>query len=251
MPSTAPPDAAAGKTEKSATGVSQFARVMQAAEAKIREEKWYEALFTLSLQYGSPDLSDEENRQLLDLLDPLAGKVIYSTEDLIEPPYEVRRGETLADIAQRYNVAWQLLANINGIKDPQVLLPGTKLKVVPGPFRAQVDLTRKELTLFAARLYAGRFPITVGNDPSPRPGEFQVNDKQPGRTYYAGDGRTIAVGDPNNPYGQVWIDLGGDVCIHGGSEKGDPRLGCISLSPIDANDVFGILSKGSGVVIRR
>ena len=33
-----------------------------AAEAKIKEEKWYEALFTLSLQYGSPDLSDEENR---------------------------------------------------------------------------------------------------------------------------------------------------------------------------------------------
>lgn len=250
-PTSPPADATAGKPEGTPNAVSQFARVMQAAEAKIREEKWYEALFTLSLHYGSPDLTPDEHRQLLDLLDPLAAKVIYSTEHLIEPAYEVRRGETLADIAQRYNVAWQLLANINGIKDPQVLLPGTKLKVVPGPFRAEVDLTRKELTLFAGRLYAGRFPITVGNDPSPRPGEYQVNDKQPGRTYYAGDGRTIAAGDPENPYGQVWIDLGGDLCIHGGSEKGESRLGCISLSPIDANDVFGILCKGSGVVIRR
>ena len=48
------------------------------------------------------------------------------------------------------------------------------------------------------------------------------------------------------------IDLGGDVCIHGSpNADADARLGCISLSPADANDLYGILSKGSAIVIRR
>jgi lipoprotein-anchoring transpeptidase ErfK/SrfK len=229
-----------------------FARVMQSAQSKIDDGQWYEALFTLSLQCNSPDMSAEERTRLLDLLDPLAAKVVYSNEHLIEPAYEVRRGDTLASIAQRYNVPWQLLANVNHLDNPETLAPGTQLKVIPGPFRAEVDVNGKELTLFVGRLYAGRFPISVGNDPSPAAGEYRVNDKQPGHAYYASDGRTIPAEDPHNPYGQIWIDLGGDVCIHGSAgNTGDSGMGCISLSPTDANDLFGILSQGSSVVIRR
>ena len=225
---------------------------MESARSHIDAGQWYDALFTLSMQYRSPDLTAEQRQKLLDVLDPLAGKVIYSTEHLIEPGYEVRRGETLTEIAQRFNVPWQLLANINGISNPDNITPGSQLKVIPGPFHADVDLVGKELTLFVGRLYAGRFPISVGGDPSPPPGEYRVNDKQPGHTYYAGDGRTIATDDPQNPYGQIWIDLGGDICLHGSPRADtDNRLGCISLSPADANDLFGILSKGSPVVIRR
>jgi lipoprotein-anchoring transpeptidase ErfK/SrfK len=237
--------------EQAPAELTDVDRVIQAAQAKLDEGQWYEALFALSLEYGRPELTVDERRKLLDLLDPLAGKVIYSTEHLIEPAYDVRRGEKLAEIAERYNVPWQLLANINEVQDPEVLVPGTKLKVVPGPFRAEVDLQRNELTLFAGRLYAGRFPITEGDDPPPQPGDYRVTDKQPGRTYYAGDGRTIPPQDPTNPYGQVWLDLGGNVCIHGSPQVEGSATGCISLSPIDANDVFGILSQGSGVVIRR
>jgi lipoprotein-anchoring transpeptidase ErfK/SrfK len=225
---------------------------MRSAQSQIEAGQWYEALFTLSLQLSNHDLSAAERQKLVDVLDPLAAKVVYSSEHLVEPAYEVRRGDTLEDIAQRYNVPWQLLANINGLEGSQLLSPGTQLKVIPGPFRADIDLKGKELTLFVGRLYAGRFPFSVGSDPLPAPGEYRVNDKQPGRTYYAGDGRTIPADDPHNPFGKVWIDLGGDVCIHGSARAGeDNRLGCISLSPVDANDLYGILSKGSNVVIRR
>jgi LysM repeat protein len=221
------------------------------ANAKIAEELWYDALLTLSMVYGSPDLSEEDTRRLQDLLDPLAGKVIYSVEHLIEAPYKVARGDTLEDIADRYQVPWQLLANINALETPDFLEPGLELKVVRGPFRAEVNLQRKQLTVYAGRLYAGRFPVTLGTDPAPQPGDYRVYNKQPGRTYYAGDGRTIPAEDASNPYGQVWIDLGGDVCIHGSGEAASPGRGCISLSPIDANDLYGILSKGSAVSILR
>jgi lipoprotein-anchoring transpeptidase ErfK/SrfK len=230
---------------------SSFDRAMQTAQAKMDDEQWYEALFTLSLQYGDSELTDADQSKLLNQLDLLAGRVIYSKEHLIEGPYQVQRGETLMKVAERYQVPWQLLANINGVDNPDLVLPGTELKVVSGPFRAEVDLAGQELTLFVGRLYAGRFPISLGQDPTPKPGEYRVADKQPGRTYYAGDGRTIGAGDPTNPYGGIWIDLGGDVCIHGSPPAGRGELGCISLSPIDANDVYGILSKGSSVVVRR
>ncbi len=249
---TAPAPAGDSADDAGPSHRTSFDRVMQSAQSKINAGEWYQALFTLSLQCSNPDLSPADRQRLLDVLDPLAAKVIYSKEHLIEAPYDVRRGDTLNSVAQRYNVPWQLLANVNGLTDPEALAQGMQLKVIPGPFRAEVDVNGRELTLFLGRLYAGRFPISVGSDPSPAAGEYRVNDKQPGRTYYAADGRTIPVEDPRNPYGQIWIDLGGDVCIHGSpNADADARLGCISLSPADANDLYGILSKGSAIVIRR
>lgn len=186
-------------------------------------------------------------------LDPLAGKVIYSKDHLIGAPYQVQAGETLQSIATKHKVPWQLLANINGLRDPAAVQPGMSIKVVPGPFHAEVDVTNNSLTLFAGRLYAGRFAITVNGSNVPAAGEYQVNDKQPGHSYYAGNAQTVAPQDPQNPFGGVWIDLGNDISIHGTSSSPgqSARLGCISLAAKDANDLYGILSLGSNVVIRR
>lgn len=233
-------------------GESGFQSAMDSVHTKIEAEAWKDALIKLSALYNDPSLNADEISQVVDLLDPLAGKVIYSTEHLIEPAYRSQPGDNLKNIADRYQVPWQLLANINGIENPETLLAGRELKVVRGPFRAEVSLSKNELTLFVDKVYAGRFAIGVGNDPAPVPGQYQINDKQPGRTYYAGSGQTIPIDDPNNPYGRVWLDLGNNLCIHGSSPNGaSPGQGCIALTARDAGDVFGILSKGSSVVISR
>lgn len=239
--------------QQASDGVTSFQSVLQSAQTKIAAEAWYDALVKLSTHYNDTSLNAEDYAQLVDWLDPLAAKVIYSTEHLIEPAFKPQPGDTIENIAARYEVPWQLLANINGIENPQTLLAGREVKVVRGPFRAEISLTKNELTLFADNLYAGRFPINIGNDPAPLPGQYQVNDKQPGRTYYAaGSGQTIPIDDPNNPYGRVWIDLGSNLSIHGSSPNGSsPGQGCIALTARDANDVFGILSQGSSVVILR
>lgn len=231
---------------------SSFQSAVESVHAKIEAEAWYDALVKLSSHYTDPNLNADEYSQLIDMLDPLAGKVIYSTEHLVEPAYQAQPGDTLKNIADRYEVPWQLLANINGIENPETLLAGRELKVVRGPFRAEVSLSKNELTLFVGKLYAGRFTISVGNNPAPLPGQYQINDKQPGRTYYAGNGQTIPIDDPNNPYGRVWLDLGNNLCIHGSSPNGaSPGQGCIALTARDAGDVYGILSKGSSIVIVR
>lgn len=229
-----------------------LSRGWKAAQESLKTGDFRQALATLSSVYEDPRLSHQERQRLLDSLDPLAARVIYSNEHLLEPAHEVRRGDTLMTVAEKYNVPWQLLRNINGIADPEFLVPGSKLKVVRGPFRADVDAATQEMTIYLQKLYAGRFPLSVGNDPAPRQGDFEVQRKDVGRQFYATNGVVLPAGDPRNPYGRCWIDLGGNVSIHGTAlEAGGPTTaGCISLSPRDAEDVFAILSIGSRVTIR-
>lgn len=254
-PETAPAPQATAPTGPDATppraGERAFLRVRTAAQRDVAEGHYREALAKLSIFYQSPDLTPEEHQELLDWLDPLAARVIYSREPLLEPAYTVRRNDTLQQIAAEYNVPWELLQKINGISDPQVLVPGSTLKVLRGPFRAEIRLQAGELTLFLGELYAGRFPIIIGNDPPPQPGDYQVRNKQNARTYYGADGRTINGDSPANPYGNIWIDLGNDMAIHATpAQPTGASSGCIALSPQDAADVMSILSVGSVVKIR-
>jgi lipoprotein-anchoring transpeptidase ErfK/SrfK len=224
------------------------------AQRLVEAGKFRSALAKLTPHYHATALGDEERSTLLAWLDALAGKVIYSREHLLAPPHQVRTGETLFTIADRYHVSHRLLQAINQreVSDPMALVPGIALKVVPGPFRAEVDLTRSEITVFVQDLYGGRFPFTLGDQP-PTPGEYQVVDKQhQQRSYYGLDGRVIPANDPANPYGGWWISLGGEVCIHGSpAVPTEKPLGCISLSPQDARDLYSILSLGSPVKIFR
>ena len=228
-----------------------LSNAIRTADAQFQKDQLKEALSTLSIFYSTPNLSGEQRSELLSRLDPLAAEVIYSGKHLLERPHRVTPDETLVKIAQRYEVPWQLLANINQVRDPIAVLPGTELKVVRGPFRAEVDLQLRELTLFLGDLYAGRFPIGVGNDPAPRPGTYTVQDKQTSKVFYDASGSAMPPGNPDNPYGGAWIDLGGNLCIHGSPNTAKPGSeGCISLAADYADDLYGILSHGSTVTIK-
>ena len=245
---------AAPSTSASASSSTNLglANAIRTADNQYKDGQFKEALATLSLFYDTPNLSAGDRQQLLSRLDPLAREVIYSTRHLLEQPHRVRQNETLMEIAVRYEVPWQLLANINTIEDPVTVLPGTDLKVVRGPFRADVDLTQNELTLFLGDLYAGRFPIAVGSDPSPSPGTFTVLDKQSAKTFYNSVGSPVPPGNPKNPYGSMWLDLGNNLCLHGSPDSTTPTTdGCISIAGNYAKDLYGILSQGSSVTIRR
>lgn len=210
-----------------------------------------DGLATLSTFYNAPELTGDQRMDLLDLLDALAREVVYSRRHLLDSVYIAALGETLNDVAKRYDVPAEIIARINAIESTNSLPSGARLKVIPGPFRAEVDMNRGELTLFLGDLYAGRYPVSFGSDPAAKPGMYQVIDKQTTKNYY-GNGVQIAANDPRNPYGGWWIDLGQDVCIHGTSEgPSDSTLGCISLSPLDASDIFGMLGRGSPVTIRK
>jgi LysM repeat protein len=246
------PSGTSADNAASSSGASAFMSAWRGAQDQLAQGELADALFTLSLWYESPDVPADMRPQLVELLDQLAGHVIYSPEHLLEPPHEVRAGETLADIAAQYDVPWQLLANINGISDPAQLEEGTSLKVVRGPFSAAINLERHELMLSVGRRYAGRFAIGMGNDPAPMTGDYIVREKEEQRTFYDREGRAIEPGAPENPYGPFWIGLGGRLAIHGAPTVEGQResTGSIIVSAEDAADLFAILSKDSPVKIR-
>ncbi len=44
----------------------------------------------------------------------------------------MRKGETLYNVAEQYHVPYLLLKNINGVRDPELMLPGTNSKSCQG-----------------------------------------------------------------------------------------------------------------------
>jgi lipoprotein-anchoring transpeptidase ErfK/SrfK len=239
---------------------AEFAATWESAMLSLEQNRLADAHLALSEWYGNPSLSPEEDAQLLELLDRLAGTVIYSRQHLLERAHEVQPGETLDRIADMYEVPWQVLANINGIRDPQRIRPGETLKVLHGPFDAMVELERFRLTLFLQGRYAGRFRIGIGKDQSTPEGEFVVLQKLTNPTYY-GIQEVIDQNDPNNPLGEYALMLGDHILIHGTNDpqsigRAESR-GCIRLDNRDIKDVFEILSArtdrsaGSKVAVRR
>jgi hypothetical protein len=218
-----------------------------ASNGKLRD-----ALHMLTRYYDSPELNAEQHADLVDLLDALSAQVIYSPRHLALPPYTIAASDTVEGLALTHQVTPELLTAINGLWKP--LTPGSQIKVLPGPFRAVVSLSRYELTVFLGDLYAGRFPVSFGTDPSPVEGTYEIIDRRRDRTYYGTGGRVIPADDHLNPYGGFWLNLGQDLCIHGTPEMASDELhdaGCISLAPLDAADVYNILAKSSQVSIVR
>jgi len=237
-----------------AVEAGSFSEALAEIQAQLNAGQISEAHYTLSQWYGDTRLSPVEGQQLMELLNGVAGTVVYSRQHLLEAPYIVRAGETLSQIAELHGVPWQLLARINGVRDPEALVAGEELKVIRGPFDALVRLDERELTLVIQGRYAGRFPIGVGREQPPVEGQYSVIAKDE-RPDYSSAGLLIRGGEPDNPLGGFRLDLGNNLSIHGTSDptslgRDDPR-GCIRLDPRDIDDVYNILSVGSKVIIQR
>ncbi len=225
---------------------------MQQVDAKVAEsaaqhddKKLADALLVLSQVYGSPDVPAEKSREVIQVLDQMAGMVIYSRKHTLESPYLVQSGDTMDRIAERYQVPSQLLTRINGIRDPQNMPPGKELKVIQGPFSAQISTDRSEMTIMLKGRYAGRFPVALNSDLGSSGGIFTVREKR----MQAPPVASAAVPVTSKP----WIDLGNQISIQGTSDSrtAGSSHGTIWLSDQDMDDVYGILSVGSNVVIQR
>lgn len=237
-----------------AGGVANIDQAWVKVQELVDAKKFHDALILLTRFYRSDDLTTPQRTKLNDWLDALAGKVIYSTENhFTSTAYKIKPGETLAEIATRWNVPAQVVYNINRKQignDPNVAA-GTELKMINGPFHAEVDISTQTLTLFLKDLYAGRFPVKIGISGDPRPGEFNVVAKSvQGHTWRDADGNDFAPDSPENGYGPYWIGMTGSLCIHAISNDEIPgHSGCIGLSEKDAKDIFGILANRSTVKV--
>lgn len=68
---------------------------------------------------------------------PQPGQLINLPIEIPKPPansfrYQVRPGDTLYNIARRFNTTVEILVRLNSIADPDIIFPG-RLLVIPGP----------------------------------------------------------------------------------------------------------------------
>jgi len=219
---------------------------MQQVRLDLEGRRFDHALRNLSVLYGNPDLSLPTAREVTLLLDQMAAKVIYSREHLLESAYLVEASDTLETIANRCRVPALLLARINGIRDPQDLPPGKALKVLKGPFSAQVSTQRSEMTLMLDGCYAGRFNVTLSNDLSHAESLWHVSRKEPSTTTAgSGSGKCwIELSSSNGNTVNISMQAASNMQIAAGRNT-------IWLSEQDMDDVFGILSVGSSVIFQR
>ncbi|MGI9177098.1 MAG: LysM peptidoglycan-binding domain-containing protein [Pirellulales bacterium] len=255
----APPTAAAATAlapppSSAASGSSAaFATAWADAHDKLAAGRYAEALAALSVWYDDPSLGLEESQRLEDLLGQLAGTVIYSQQDLLLPPHVVAAGETLPAIATPLGVSWQLLAKINGIADPQHLVPAEHLKLIRGPFDAVVSVSRRRLSLQLGGNYAGSFPVVVGRQFLGR-----VGSSLPVVEIRRGAGRDVQAVTATMPEStslKPSLLLGDGMVIEAAEDPGiandmSPATSLI-MSVRDLEELFDILGPGSRVLVRQ
>ena len=236
---------------------SKLANIDQAwvvVEKMVDEKNFRGALALLTRYYRNDDLAPSQRTKLNDWLDALAGKVIYSAEHhFTSTSYKMKAGETLSDIANRWQVPAQVVYNINRkqIGNEPNVIAGTELKMINGPFEAEIDMSSQTLTLYLKNLYAGRFPVKLGISGNPRPGDYNVVAKSVhGHTWRDADGNDFPPESPENGYGPYWIGMTGSLCIHAiSADEISGHSGCVGLSEKDAKDIFGILANRSKVKV--
>ncbi len=187
-------------------------------------------------------------------IDQTAALIFTTAERQFADPHFVDYGETLGSIAKKYDVPWQYLARLNQV-NPEDLQAGQQLKVVRGPFGAVIDLDDFCLTVHAHGWYVHRYPVGIGADNGTPVGKFKVEEKLENPTWYNPDGGVVDGDDPENPLGEYWLGLGNHIGIHGTINpesigKAVSR-GCIHLDDQDIEEVFGLLTVGSQITIRK
>ena len=106
--------------------------------------------------------------------------------------YTIRPRDTLAKIARRYKVTPELLARINGIRNPNRIRFGDTIKVVKGPFDILVELSRFRLTVLLRGRFVKEYRIGIGKDQTTPVGRFVVRDKLVNPMWYGPDGEVVA-----------------------------------------------------------
>lgn len=202
-----------------------------------------------TLYWNNPELKPT----ILERIEKNAQAIYFEPQPHFLEPYEIQSGDFLQRVAPKYGLNWEYLAALNGV-DPRRVRAGQKLKVIKGPFSAFVDLSDFELTVHCHGFFVKRYSIGTGQNSSTPVGKFAVLDRITSPQYTDPNGRVIEGGQPTNPLGTHWVDLGDSYGIHGTIEPSSigksESAGCVRMRNEDVVEVYNFLVKGSEVVIR-
>ena len=221
-------------------------------------------------------LSQAEREVAYAGINELANQLFFSPKivpgDTVGQSYVVKKGDSLGKIVSRekLGVDWRFIQRVNGMASEKALRPDMRLKLVHGPFDAEVVKADFRLNVYAGtgaeRIMVASFKCGLGENGSTPVGTFKVRQgsklidpewRNP-RT-----GEYFAANDPKNPIGERWIGLQGTTPetskftgygIHGTVEPQSigqqMSMGCVRLGDSEVQVAYELIGDGSTVVIR-
>ncbi len=221
-------------------------------------------------------LSAAERQQGYGIVNSVAERIFLSPKiaagDPVSQSYVVRKGDSLGRIASREKtgVDWRIIQRVNGLVNERAIRPDMRLKLLHGPFHAEVVKSEYRFNVYAGEGADRVMVLTVlcglGADDSTPTGNFRVRKgsklvnpswRNP-RT-----GEQFAADDPANPIGERWIGLEGidaasarhtGIGIHGTVEPQSigtqMSMGCVRLGDREVEVAYELIGDGSTVVIR-
>ena len=211
----------------------------------------------------------EPERSLLRAeLTRIGTETIFSQRVLPNDPltlrYVIQPGDTLGKVAKAHHISDDLLAEINGIRNKNLIRAGQTIKVIEGPFHATVESSTHTMGVYLDKTFVRQYRVGLGLDNGTPTGLWDVGTKLKNPTYYPPrGGRIIPPDDPENPLGGFWIGLRGvegealgqlRYGIHGTNEPEtigkSVSLGCIRMFNEDAKQLYDyLIEKQSKVTV--
>ncbi len=243
-----PTDAANNQPPASVGSPADFRVSMDTAREMVNNGDFEKALETLTAHYYDTGLLPPQREELMLWLNLLSAKVIFSAEHhTAGSRHQVQPGDSWSTIAEAHQVPAMLLRNLNG--GSLVPQPGTEVKVLDGPFHAEVNLTRKTVAVFLKRKFATEFKVANSPAAGIAEGGYQVQSHQQWPVYEPPGGSPVLKHSPMNPYGEWRLDLGKGVSLHSHVPTAPAASSSIALPTQEAKDLAAILSNGSKVEV--
>ncbi len=224
----------------------------------LKKGKKYEARNELSDLYFA-ETDKGKRAEIKSKLDELNAELVFSKEPSPDAIiYEVRPGDSLIEIATKFNTNYEFIARINN-KHRTSIRVDERLKILKGNVTALVDKSDYTLTLLLDGHFIKQYPIGTGKSDRTPEGKFIVDNKLKNPVWYSPDG-IYQFGDPENVLGTRWIGFEDKKGLYGYGIHGttDPDSigkqmsnGCIRLKNEDVEDLFDYVKPEMTVVIQK
>jgi lipoprotein-anchoring transpeptidase ErfK/SrfK len=210
-------------------------------------------------------MSPQQRLSVKNQLSELSNQWLLSRNVLTDDPlcesYQVRPGDLLTTIGNKYKVPYEILMTINRINRPEALQAGLPIKVVKGPFHTKVSRSTFTMDVYLQNTFVRSFKVGLGKDGMETPtGLWRVkSDGKLEKPIWTNpiDGKTYHPEDPDYPLGSRWIALEGlsgeaknrtGFAIHGTKEPEQigsaGSQGCIRMHNGDAILVYNMMFPG-------
>lgn len=166
--------------------------------------------------------------------------------------YEVKPGDTLLQIARKFNTTVELIKKSNGL-DSDLIRPGQRLKVLNAKVSIIVDKSQNKLSLKINDEIFKVYPCSTGEFNSTPSGKFKIVNKLIDPVWYKA-GAVVPPDSPENILGSRWMGL--DIKGYGIHGTTQPETvgkqitaGCVRMYDEDVKELYSIVPLGTEVTI--